>query len=117
VWYGKNDIIYKLSKTYPIEVCGRNINPLASFTTILEVGSFITRELSIRCPIKQKALIGIKNFQRIGIDQIIFYRCSLDQKSFDIATELYFDYIFDKFSDNLGIFTLCKLSERKFMLS
>ena len=47
MWYGKNDIICRLGKTYPIKVYDRNTNPLTNFTTILKVGGFITRKGSV----------------------------------------------------------------------
>jgi len=117
VWYGKNDIICRLGKTYPIKIYNQNTNPLTDFTAILKVGSFITRKISIRCPTKQSSLVGIFNLQGIGVDQITFSRNALDKKSFDIATDLYFDYMFGTFSDNLSIFNLDKFSENTFTLS
>ena len=117
MWYGKNDIICRLGKTYPIRVYDRDTNPLTNFTTILKVGGFITRESFIWCPTKQASLIVIGNLQGIGVDQITFGRSALDKKSFDIATDLYFDYMFGTFSDNLSIFNLNKFSENTFTLS
>ena len=117
MWYGKNDIICRLGKTYPIRVYDRDTNPLTNFTTILKVGGFITRKGSIRCPTKPASLIAIKNLQGIGVDQISFSRNALDKKSFDIATDLYFNYMFGTFSDNLSTFNLDKFSENTFTLS
>ena len=65
MWYGKNDIIYRLGKIYPIKVYDQDTNPLTNFTTILKVGGFITRKGSIRCPTKQASLIAINNLQDI----------------------------------------------------
>ena len=115
MWYGKNDIICKLGKIYPIKVYSQNTNPLTGITTILKVGS--TKKSSIRCPTKQSSLIAIHNLQGIGIDHITFGRNALDKKSFDIATDLYFDYMLDTFSDNLSIFNLDKFRENSFTLS
>ena len=117
MWYGKNDIICRLGKTYPIRVYDQDTNPLTNSTTILKVGGFITREIFIWCPTKQASLIVIGNLQGIGVDEITFGRNALDKKSFDIATDLYFDYMFGTFSDNLSIFNLDKFSENTFTLS
>ena len=115
MWYGKNDIIYRLGKIYPIKVYNQNTNPLTGVTTILKVGSI--KKSSIHCPTKQSSLIAICNLQDIGIDYITFGRNALDKKSFDIATDLYFDYMLDTFSDNLSIFNLDKFRENSFTLS
>ena len=90
------------------------INP--RYTPVFRGSTFIS-QVFFWCDIKKKVLISVNKLQLFGVNGIKFNRTEhLDEESFNTVTNLYFDYVLNKFSNDLTLFTLDKTSKNTFML-
>jgi len=93
------------------------INPHPHYTPVFKGNTFVSSQVFFQCDIRKKTLISVSNLQLIGVNTIKFNRTEhLDEESFSTVTDLYFNYVLNKFNNNLTLFTLDKTSTNSFML-